>query len=321
MNGALIVSLDFELFWGMHDCVSLEKYEANIIGARKAIPDLLELFKRYNVHATWATVGFLFAENIEEINECCPKMIEQPSYENSKINSYRLLNMISQNEKTAPEYYAKSLIKLISSYDNQEIASHTFSHYYCCENGQTVRQFREDLKAAQTIARKNGFEIKSLVFPRNQCDDEYIKVLKDFGITSYRGLENNWIHHLFRGWLLRLFRFIDVYIPISGKKGTKPYYNFDVLNIYGTRMYKPMVLNCRLLEYLKIRRIKKTMKAAAKRKEIFHLWWHPHNIGINTSFYLKQLEDIFSYYTLLKRKYGFSSMTMEELSNMFKDNK
>jgi hypothetical protein len=32
------------------------------------------------------------------------------------------------------------------------LASHTFSHYYCNEVGQTATQFREDLKAAQQAA-------------------------------------------------------------------------------------------------------------------------------------------------------------------------
>ena len=39
----LIVSLDFELFWGMQDCVKLERYEDHVLGGRKAIGELLAL--------------------------------------------------------------------------------------------------------------------------------------------------------------------------------------------------------------------------------------------------------------------------------------
>ena len=66
-KGTLIVSLDFELFWGMQDGHTLASYEANVKGGRKAIPGLLELFQEYGIHATWATVGFMFAESFEEL--------------------------------------------------------------------------------------------------------------------------------------------------------------------------------------------------------------------------------------------------------------
>ena len=64
----LIVSLDFELFWGMQDGWKLSEYEANILGGRKAIPQMLALFEKHGIHATWATVGFLFGTNEKELS-------------------------------------------------------------------------------------------------------------------------------------------------------------------------------------------------------------------------------------------------------------
>ena len=66
MGGTLIVSLDFELFWGMLDVCPLEKYQENVLGVRRAIPRLLRLFREHDIHATWAAVGFLFAHNRQE---------------------------------------------------------------------------------------------------------------------------------------------------------------------------------------------------------------------------------------------------------------
>lgn len=57
MAGTLIVSLDFELFWGMLDQCALEAYQDNVLGGRTAIPRLLDLFQKYSIHATWAAVG------------------------------------------------------------------------------------------------------------------------------------------------------------------------------------------------------------------------------------------------------------------------
>ena len=44
----------------------------------------------------------------------------------------------------------------------------------------------------------------------------------------------------------------------------------------------------------------------------FHLWWHPHNVGVRTDFHMQQLEEIFSYYEELKEKYGMRSLNMGE---------
>ena len=78
MAGKLLVSLDFELFWGMLDQCALEDYQDNVLGGRTAIPKLLELFQKYGIHATWATVGFLFAESYQELQSYFPE--EKPSY-------------------------------------------------------------------------------------------------------------------------------------------------------------------------------------------------------------------------------------------------
>ena len=86
MGGTLIVSLDFELFWGMLDCSSLEAYRANVLGGRKAIPQLLSLFRRYDIHATWAAVGFLFGANYEELSRYFPEESLRPSYEKPEIS-------------------------------------------------------------------------------------------------------------------------------------------------------------------------------------------------------------------------------------------
>ena len=145
-QGTLIVSLDFELFWGMQDGWSLSEYEANVLGGREAIPRMLELFQKHGIHATWATVGFLFGENEQELRSFFPGNL--PTYEKEALSSYRCFGAIGTDEETAPCFYAPGLIEKIASVPGQEIASHTFSHYYCREAGQTTEQFRSDMEAA-----------------------------------------------------------------------------------------------------------------------------------------------------------------------------
>ena len=307
----LIVSLDFELFWGMQDSWELSEYEDHVLGGRKAIPRLLELFQKHGIHATWATVGFQFAESETEVRKYFPD--QKPAYDNPALSSYRCFGQIGQNETDAPCFYAPSLIKQIAAAPNQEIGSHTFSHYYCREPGQTVEQFRADMLAAKAIAAEKGYDLKSVVLPRNQCEPEYTQVLNELGFTAYRDEENDWIHEKvkFRP-LMRLLRLADVYLPLTGQGGYVPKVENGIVNLVGSRMYKPYFKPLAFLEGLKVHRIKKQMLHAAKNGLTFHLWWHPHNVGVHTDFHMKQLEEIFSYYEELKEKYGMRSLNMGE---------
>ncbi len=318
MKPNLITSLDFELFWGMQDCHNLNEYDENILGGKLAIPRLLELFKKYGIHCTWATVGFLFAEDYDELSKFFPDDSLRPTYDNKALSSYRCFDTIGKNEAEAPCYYAGDLVNRISKYEGQEIASHTFSHYYCRESGQTVEQFEADMQSAINLAKSKGFDLKSLVLPRNQCEDEYTKVFSKLGLTAYRDEENDWIHEKVKFKpLMRVLRLLDVYFPLTGQGGYIPKKEYGVWNFTGSRMYKPYFKPLAFLEGLKVRRIKKQMLHAAKNNLVFHLWWHPHNIGVKTDYHLKQLEEIFSYYGQLKEKYGMVSMNMKEATEYF----
>lgn len=318
MSSVLIVSLDFELFWGMQDCVDFKDYEANVLGGRAAIPKMLELFSKYDIHATWATVGFLFGKNKEEVREFFP--MQMPSYKDASLSTYRCFDVAGADEASAPCYYAGSMIRQIADTPHQEIGSHTFSHFYCREAGQTPEQFLADMEAAKEIAAAKGYSVTSVVLPRNQCEPEYTQVLSQLGFTSYRDEENDWIHKKVKYRpLLRLLRLADVYLPLTGQGGYRPKLENGIVNLTGSRMYKPYFKPLAFLEGLKIRRIKKQMRYAAENNLTFHLWWHPHNVGVHTAFHMQQLEEIFSYYKELKEKYGMRSLNMREAADEIKN--
>jgi len=313
MAGTLIVSLDFELFWGMLDRTTLEAYQDNVLGGRKAVPQLLKLFEKYDIHATWATVGFLFAENYEELKAYFPQKDQCPSYADPALDPYTWFEKIGKDEQEAPCFYGPSLIPLVAAVPGQEIGSHSFCHYYCRAKGQTAEQFAADMRAARQIAQDKGYELTSVVLPRNQCKPEYMHILREVGFTAYRDEENDWIHEKIKYRpLLRALRLIDVYIPLTGKGGYIPKKEDGIWNFVGSRMYKPIFPALGVLEGVKMRRIKRQMLHAAKKGLTFHLWWHPHNVGVRTEEHLRQLEEIFSYYTLLKEKYGMQSLNMRE---------
>lgn len=313
MQSTLIVSLDFELFWGMQDCRTLEEYGDNILGGKKAIPQMLELFERYDIHASWATVGFLFADSLDEMKQYAPEETLRPKYIDEKLSNYDSLEGLGADEAADPCYYAGDLIGQIATFDGQEIASHTYSHYYCREDGQTVAQFKADMIAAKKIAVAKGYDLTSVVLPRNQCEPEYVEVLRELGFTAYRDEENDWIHEKVSiRPLMRLLRLADVYLPLTGQGGYIPANEKGIINLVGSRMYKPYFKHLAFAEKLKVRRIKKQMLHAAKNGLTFHLWWHLHNVGVMTEFHLNQLEEIFKYYKELENRYGMRSLNMRE---------
>jgi hypothetical protein len=71
-KGIFTISLDFELYWGVRDHRTLEGYGENIRNVHTVVPRLLELFSQYNVHCTWATVGFLFFSEKKEMTSFLP---------------------------------------------------------------------------------------------------------------------------------------------------------------------------------------------------------------------------------------------------------
>lgn len=83
-QGVFTISLDFELFWGMRDKLKIQEYEQNLMGVRLVVPKLLDSFEKYNIHATWATVGFLFFQNKEDLSHNFPSHL--PMYLNEKLS-------------------------------------------------------------------------------------------------------------------------------------------------------------------------------------------------------------------------------------------
>ena len=313
MAGTLIVSLDFELFWGMLDCKTLEQYQDHVLGGRKAIPRLLDLFEKYGIHATWAAVGFLFGENYEDLKAYFPEQALRPSYADRKLDPYAWFSRIGENEETAPCFYGLSLLRQVAQRPGQEIGSHTFCHYYCREKGQTPEQFAADMAAAKAIARDKGFDLTSVILPRNQCEPEYTQVLRELGFTAYRDEENDWIHEKVKiRLLMKILRTLDMYLPLTGQGGYTPWQEQGIWNLVGSRMFRPIVSSVTFVERLKVRRICGQMRHAAKKGLTFHLWWHPHNLGVRTEEHLQQLEEIFRCYAQLREQYGMQSRNMAE---------
>ena len=315
MAGVFVISLDFELYWGMRDVISIEGYSANLDGTPNAVEEMLELFKKYDTHVTWATIGFLFCKDKKEVKKYSPTKL--PNYKNDEINLY---NYMEQNPIKPEYHFAPKSIDLITSYPNQEMATHTFSHYYCLEEGQDEASFYADLEACKKIAEVKDIKLTSLVFPRNQYNESYLGVIEKAGITSYRGNERGWIYEAAseeekKTPLKRALRIFDSYVNLSGFHT----YKFEEIakqrpfNIPASRFLRPYSAKLSFLDGLRLKRITNAMTYAAQNGELFHLWWHPHNFGVNTKENIAFLTKILKHYKLLEKQFGMKSLTMNEV--------
>jgi hypothetical protein len=314
---ALVISLDFEMFWGMFDSKTIDDYGANIEGEWQAVPAILNLFKRYGIHATWATVGMLMCKDYRQWYYLRPRAM--PTY--SRGDNLSTYSATEQAKEHPSLFFGLPLVEQILATEGQELGSHTYSHFYCGEPGVTTEQFSADMECQQAMFFENGVKATSLVFPRNQVLMDYLDIASAGGTTSYRGNQEHWIyrdgHFVPFGYAGRLVRKADGYFSMSGKHvayldNVTP--SKKLVNVPASMFLQPTLGN-RVLDTLHLNRVKKGMLAAAKTGGVFHLWWHPHNFGTNLKRNLENLESILQFYFLLAEKYAMQSMSMSGIAD------
>ena len=311
MPGKFVISLDFELMWGVRDHTTRECYGERILQARKTLPLILNKFAKHRIRATWATVGFLFCEGRDDLVQCTPKLL--PQYTQTKLSNYSYLGDLGKNEADDPYHFAPTLIDLISCTPGQEIATHTMSHYYCLEPGQSLAEFSADLDAAIAIALRRGVQLRSIVFPRNQYAMEHIEACHARGISHFRGNQQSWAYSPTEGrgqtWARRGIRLLDSYLNITGDHAFS-ISDKSPVNVPASQFLRPAGGSLRPLYRAHIATVCRRMSAAAKMGRNFHLWWHPHNFGADTEENLGGLALILKHFIRLREEYGMESAAM-----------
>ena len=108
-KGNFVISLDFEIYWGVRDVLQLDQYRNHLLGVRNAIPGMLQLFATYDIHATFATVGFLFFKDRDELITGLPG--RKPKYTNPHLSPYEgHFDQVGKNVEEDPFHFAPALI-------------------------------------------------------------------------------------------------------------------------------------------------------------------------------------------------------------------
>jgi len=315
-QGALVVSLDFELHWGVRDHRKLDGPERHrLLAARSVVPDMLRTFREHGVRATWATVGLLFARSREEAQACRPERM--PRYEQVALDPYT--EQLGKDESEDPFHFAPSIIRQISETPGQEIGSHSYSHYYSLEAGQGAEEFSADLASAKRIAENSGYGLKSYVFPRNQVKASYLPVLRQAGFCTYRGTEPAAskapvpFREQRKPWA-RALRLMDAYWDLNGPQTVALPKGMNLpAPVDASRYLRPYSPVLRGLETARLKRIEAAMKSAAANQRIFHLWWHPEDFAGHPKRNIDFLERVLRVFDDCRSGFGMSSLAMGDV--------
>lgn len=313
MASAFVISLDFELFWGVADIADVKSYGANVEGEWQAVPAMLALLRRYGVRATWATVGMVMCRDFRQWQSLRPAVM--PAYRNPRLSAYAHGGMAHAYPRL---FFARPLVEQILETPGQELASHTYSHYLCDEDGASPEQFAADMACARHIAADLGVSLRSLVLPRNQIRPRYLDTLPGLGIRVVRGNADHWLyrngHQAPGGIAGRAVRLADAWLPLRSATVQAGGLGNGLVDVPASLFLRPWSRRLASLEAIRMRRLQASMTDAARSGGIFHLWWHPHNFGVNQAENLRVLESVLQHHARLRDSFGMQSMTMRDFA-------
>jgi peptidoglycan/xylan/chitin deacetylase (PgdA/CDA1 family) len=319
MDGIFTISLDFELHWGVFDKKERAQREACYRNTLKLIPRLLDLFAAYEVHVTWATVGSLLAKDRREWEQWKP--VVQPDYRIERYSAYRWVDQHDIPWEENGAHFAPDIINSILRYPGQELGSHTFSHYYCLEQQNEPRAFEADLAAAQQAAGRFNTKLQSLVFPRNQFNQDYLKTCFEQGFTTVRSNPAHWywkpVTNTGVGIIRKIIRTADAYVQIGNTRTSYPLKAIHIkpgepLQLPASRFLRPWRFRYLFANTWQLKRICRELRTAARYKECYHLWWHPENFGDHPEENMATLRVLLEEYKKCSKKYGMKSWNMGE---------
>jgi len=160
-------------------------------------------------------------------------------------------------------------------------------------------------------------EPRSIVFPRNEHNPAFDDVLIRNGIEAYRGNPHSWIwrarHRDHTRFWIRAFRRLDAYLGMDRGRGI-PWSRLrpidGLVDIPASFLVRPGASR------LRERRLHAAIRRAAKRGEVVHLWWHPHNFGVRTEENMTMLRSLFEVFAEERSARGMMSLSMSDVVDL-----
>src|SRR5262249_35598686 len=144
----------------------------------------------------------------------------------------------------------------------------------------------------------------------------HLDVLSQYGFKCYRGPEPVWHETLsLPRPIRRVARLFEVATSSTPPVSLPERDQSGLWNIPGSTIYFPMHGIRRLVPMqVRIRRVLKGLSQAAKRKRIFHLWFHPTNLADQTDAMIAGLHEMLSRAVDLRHRGVLEILTMGEIA-------
>lgn len=312
-RGTMVVSLDLELCWGRFDKLPISELEADSDQERFQIKRLLSILDRCEIPTTWAVVGHLMLDGCERSGKG-PHADFLPHARYSWFPKEWFTYDPCTSAVRAPGWYAPDIVEWIRATRVQhEIASHSFAHIYYGDPECHVAVAQADVAAAIAAAKPKNIAIKSFVFPRNQVG--HLGVLRDHGIRAYRGADPSRFRKG-KGAVVKMFNFIDQLLglppqPVYAEQALPGLWNIPGNHFFmarnGIRKLIPMAS--------RVLKGKQGIRQAIQTGGLYHLWFHPFNLNVDSDKMLSGLEQIFVYARQMQQQGLLDIVTMDEYAN------
>ena len=312
MNPSFVLSLDTELAWGTVHRDGIRIYPDHFERTRSNIERLLVLLQQYAIPATWAFVGHLF------LNSCkrdAPGQDPHPEVLTARFPWHAQpwhSHDPGADRESEPFWYGDDILKLVlAAHPKHEVACHTFSHLPLNEPSVTADIARSQVMKCRDLAQEHAIELTSFVFPGNRVG--HLDVLADAGFARYRGPEESWYVGL-PGPASKAGHFVDRFLGL-----TPPVYRnietVDGLFNLPASMFlmPPDGVRALIPGRSRIRQAVRGLHRCVDSDAMFHLWFHPWNIGDSVVMF-DWLEAILQEVSSLRSERGLRVHTMNSLA-------
>ncbi len=311
-KGVVTISIDHEFAWGYADMPLSNEDRIRIAKEQEIVERLIALFEKYNITATWAIVGHLLENDCKYNEGTAHPEYKRPIFKNEKKDWF-FQHPLDVDAKDVLWYDTKDLIgKIQRSSVGHEIGSHSYAHIMYDENVVDQQVIETDLLNIQRVHDIKGVSRESFVFPRNI--EGFHHLLKKRGIRYYRGSSKKWYRSL-PGALQRIGHLADYFIPntptslpIIHESGLVNIQ--DSMLLLGRNGLRKIIPACGV-----VWKAKRGIKKAIRKKEVFHLWFHPSNFSYHTEEQFGIFENILKEIKQRKESGEIENLTMGEVGS------
>ncbi len=272
------------------------KYAHCFESYRVILRRLIDMLDQYNIPATWAVVG---------------QLMLKPTDKRSQIMASPGLDMVEW-------FHAPYVVDWIRAAKTpHEIGTHTFSHVYTDDPDTTQEHWEFELQQVAKLHHQLKLPVaRSIVYPRNQL--KYLDVLLKYGIIAYRGIEGHRPRE--RRGLAHLLHRAFAFPP--------PTYDLATCKVMDKLVNLPASqfllaydgIRSRIPTASRVRQARLGMEQAARKNELYHLWFHPFNLGTSPRMF-DALEQILQIAASLREHGKLDILTMEQAAQNILANK